>query len=220
MVADGEVIVDGEWLYLPWEHVDMIRAVFLVTSNDVTIRGFTVVNTFFWGTPGILLYDEEDGRPVNNCRIERNKLQNNRVGVLVIGFNNIVEENTFTYNMFDIMLGGLGADTSGFNVVEDNTITSDIGILVHVNSNHNTIKKNSISDTSAGVLLDGHHNTILKNAITNNYKGIIAFSDNNTVIGNVLSDNRDYGIHLYGSSWCNVRDNIVSNSGRARAAIL
>lgn len=221
LIAEGEVIVDGEWLYYPWEEFDRIRAVFLVTSNNVIIRGFTVVNTWLWGAPGILVYNVENGRHVNNCRIEENRLQHNYFGAFIIGFENVVKENSFGHNRLDVLLGGLGADPSGSNVVENNLISdSGIGILVHGNSNHNTIKKNSIIDNSGvGIFLhDGtHDNTVSRNVATYNLRGIdITSSHRNTVQGNIASRNEAHGISLYGSSECNViRGNTVSNNGHA-----
>ena len=213
LIANGEVIVDGELVYLPW---DPGQAVFLVTANDVTIKGFTVVNTWS-GEAGILLYDVKNGRHVNNCRIEQNMIQHHDFGIFVIGFENVIRENSFSHNMFDVLLGGKRADVSGFNVVEDNLMSSTIGIIVHGNSNHNIIKKNSVL-TQAGIILhDGtHDNTILRNVITATGTGIeIAGSNNNTIRRNVISS-KNGGIHLHRSSERNViAENVVLDNSQA-----
>lgn len=214
LIAEGEVVLDGELLWYWWEEFDRIRAVFLVTSNDVTIRGFTLLGPEI----GVLLYDIENGRHVNNCRIEQNRIESYWCGVFAIGFGNIVRENSFGHNMFDILLGGLRAEASGYNLVENNAIMkSGVGIIVHGNSHHNIIRKNSIA-RAAIMLQDGtHNNMILKNEITDS-SGVaieIASSHRNTIKRNVISRNAG-GIHLHGSSECNViRDNKVSNNGGA-----
>ena len=215
LIAEGEVIVDGEWVYTPW---DPGQAVFLVTANNVTIEGFTIVNTRLEGT-GILLYDIDNGRHVNNCRIKQNKFEHHYSGIQVIGFENIVKENEFLHNMlFDVMLGGYGANASGFNVIEDNVMSSTIGIIVNGNSNHNIIKKNSIL-TQAGIILhDGtHHNTVLSNEVTVVSTGIeIAGSNNNTIRRNVISSKNGVGISLHTSSERNViAENVVLDNSQA-----
>ena len=224
LIAEGDVIVDGEWLYPWWEPRDRMSAVFLVTSDNVTIRGFTVVDTsgYLWGAAGILLYDEESGRLVNNCKIEQNRFQRNWFGVFVIGFNNTVKENTFEHNDYDVVLGGLGADESGFNVVENNAFSGTVG--VNPNSNCNTIKRNSIVNTNGVGMYLGpgtHHNLIMKNVITDSLRGIdIVGSHNNTVTGNTISGTEYSGIYVYNylnmSSEFNViMGNTVSNNGHA-----
>jgi len=205
IIADGEVIVDGEWVNAPWEAGE---AVFLVTSDNVTIRGFMVTNS--WNV-GILLYDVENDRLVNNCRIEQNKIQYHWFGIFVIGFENVVRENSFSHNMmFDVLLGGWGADPSGFNLVVENTISS-MGIIVHGNSYHNTIKENSILKHAGITLHDGtHSNTILRNVVTVVGTGIqIAGSNNNSIKRNVITSKNGVGIHLHTASEGNA---IISNT--------
>lgn len=215
LIADGEVVVDGEWVYTPW---DPGQAVFLVTANNVTIEGFTIVNTRLEET-GILLYDIDNGRHVNNCRIKQNKFEHHFSGIQVIGFENIVKENEFLHNMlFDVMLGGYGANASGFNVIEDNVMSSTIGIIVNGNSNHNIIKKNSILKQAGIILHDGtHHNTILSNEVTVVSTGIeIAGSNNNTVRRNVISSKNGVGISLHTLSERNViAENVVLDNSQA-----
>lgn len=213
LIAEGEVIVDGEWVDAPWEAGE---AVFLVTSDNVTIRGFTVANS--WNV-GILLYDIENDRLVNNCRIEQNKIKYHWFGIFVIGFENVVRENSFSHNMlFDVLLGGWRADQSGFNLVDENTMSSTIGIIVHGNSNHNTIKKNSVLKQAGIILHDGtHSNTILRNVVTVVGTGIeIAGSNNNSIKTNVISSKNGVGIHLHTSSERNaIIGNTISGSSQA-----
>ena len=66
---------------------------------------------------------------------------------------------------------------------------------------------------NSGILVNSNHNLIRNNNVSNNSKGIfLNYSSNNTIIGNIVSSNNGNGISLSGSSHNSMSKNIVSNN--------
>ena len=87
---------------------------------------------------------------------------------------------------------------------------------ISINSNHNTIKNNIITNLADGIKLSSNSesNTIIHNEIRNNQIGIETLSsDNNNISDNILSHNQQYNIYLSTSSDTNkVSFNMMNNS--------
>ncbi len=112
-----------------------------------------------------------------------------------------------------ITLSANGIHLEGFMATGSDGMYS--GILV--NSNHNLIKNNNVSNNSNGIYLYySSNNTLIGNNASNNDKGIfLECSSNNTIIKNIVSNNSGNGISLSGSSYNSMNKNNISNNNGA-----
>jgi parallel beta-helix repeat protein len=141
--------------------------IFYVTSDYVTISGFTVNGTTEWGDVGIYL-----GR-VKHCTISDNNVTNDYYGIrLSSSSDNIITNNTVSDNN-----NGIYLSSSNDNMIMNNIANSNkYGIELWDSNNNNTITDNKASN--------------------NSYSGILLrMSSNNTLINNTMSGNKyNFGI--------------------------
>jgi len=227
LIANGSVIVDG----LEKGHV------FYVTANNVTIKGFTVINSKRgWGYSGIRLQD------VENCVISRNIVTNNNNGIGVGGSGyNIIRENNATNNSYGIglygachsviegnilrnNLHGIRLYSSAENMVQGNVaienglLPGQLGIGIYLErSSRNLIERNMLRDNRwTGIMAwtgsDG--NVIRNNTISISYNGIyLSRSCNNTIYENAMNLTSWAGVKIRTESDKNtITRNIITNT--------
>ena len=208
LIAKGNVIVDG--LNQPWVHS------FHVTSNNVTIRGFTIMNAWI----GIRLIGD-------NCLVEGNFLTRNSMGILGDGDYNIIKKNRITEFKEDgIVLGGSFLNPVMFNLVEGNEIKGSFtglglfgGITLLGYCDENTFFNNKIILKTDPLCRWGirdfgpsSRNNVSHNIISGGSVGIDLYeSDCNIMEKNIIKDTR-YGIALMESSGNLIRHNKVMNN--------
>ena len=182
--------------------------VFKVTSDNVTIRGFSI--------EGARYYDPLSGihlENADNCFIANNILSDNWEGIYLknssgnILVNNIVKSNS-GYGFYLLK--------SRNNTFAQNKVNSnDDGGFYLKNSKNNVFKSNNVS-TSEGYgfhLSSSSNNSILSNNISENGYGIRMEdeSNSNSVSENKILQNRAYGISPYYSNYNIIFDNYFYN---------
>jgi parallel beta-helix repeat protein len=108
--------------------------------------------------------------------------------------------------------------SSSFVTIQGFTITHGFyGVIIE--SNNNTVFRNTISNNEYGVYLNyprSNHNTIAENIIASNYReGIEVNQDshNNTILRNTIASNINSGITLYyGCLNNNIKNNTIQNN--------
>ncbi|WP_160174956.1 NosD domain-containing protein [Methanococcoides methylutens] len=163
-------------------------AVFYVTANNVTIKGFNVTGAT--DNFGIRLIGVDD------CNIAENDISNNNCGIRLDSINdNFSNDNTLSNN-----------------IMSDNYY----GIRLQQYNDNNTLSNNSaISSTLTGILIYSNNNVLENNIASNNVYGIrISQSSNyNTLNDNTASFNTDTGIVLLNSSDNTLNNNVASSNG-------
>jgi parallel beta-helix repeat protein len=163
-----------------------------VSSNYVTIRGFTIQNSGDeYGDAGIDINS-------NNNIIDNTITSNNGFGIRLYESNsNIIIDNTISNNWDGIIFV-----FSVNNIIMGNNISYNekSGILLYEGSKLNTINRNNISlNSHHGIrIMDSNNNMItINNFISNKWDGIFLYnSSNNTIIDNNFISNNDFGICL------------------------
>jgi|GEM_PF-1649726 len=179
-------------------------------SHNNTFVGNRLCNL---SSDAVVLYSSE----YNN--ISGNDIINNNAGFELDYSNN----NTFSLNnITDNKYYGFEIEhSSNSNIISWNTIKNNwihpyesYGIILHYNSNHNSINQNIISKFKYGInQQSGSSNRINGNIIENNsVDGIAMFSgSNNIVSGNTIQNNDRWGI-ASGSNNI-ITDNNIKNNG-------
>jgi len=176
--------------------------VFDVTSNNVTIDGFTVQGATGSDIAGIRNHCRDGGR------FEHNAVTGNFYGIAIVNSSNVT---TAANEVYDNDAEGIYLESNCTNCVIDGNIVHDNdmmiypGILLHYGSG-NQVKNNEVYNEAIGIgLLASDDNTILHNSIHDNGHGIyidsgtVETSDNNKILGNSIVNNNeteDSGIHL------------------------
>ncbi|WP_255419042.1 nitrous oxide reductase family maturation protein NosD [Methanohalophilus sp. RSK] len=157
----------------------------LITSDNVTVKGFTISGVEGPEKAGIYL-DE-----VNNCTISNNILLNNHNGIgVVLSVGNMIEENSIIASGFD----GIFVERSNNNILENNTIQfSEWNGMLFESSASNEIFFNHISFNNRNGIyfISSTNNIIGNNNISSNTQNGLLFEDsiNNTVKENLLLNN-------------------------------
>jgi len=142
-----------------------------VHVNNVTIRGFTIVNSNIPLCSGIEI-DESNYVNITNNIITNN----NGYGVKIYGssYFNIVSDNIITNNQVVGILIYDPDGKAGWNVIKANTITNNNGNGIVLTESHtNTLEDNVMANQGTGIsFTHAANNTIKNNLIANNQKGI------------------------------------------------
>ena len=166
--------------------------VILVNADNVTVSGFSIINSDI----GIWLDDldsEYEGEPPDNCRIVSNNFFNNSGAInyykgtnLTISGNNITDCRSI-----GISLGSKSC------IVSDNNITNNYGSGISGGDYNLTIKGNTIKNNTIGIGRSGSGpDYIYENNITENDVGIkFQRCNNSTIIRNNIEGN-NVGIEL------------------------
>lgn len=98
------------------------------------------------------------------------------------------------YSVFAVNLDAGWSTVDGFMI-------KYAGTGIHVNSNNNIIRNNTVLNNGYGIyILNSYNNTLIGNAFNFNREGIFLYnSSNNMLSGNTVSNNEQYGISLHSS---------------------
>ena len=148
--------------------------VFYVSSNGVTIDGFTVYGASSGTSAGIYLNDVEDCLIQNNrCSVDQSDRNVN--GIYLDASNrNAILDNICNYNSYD----GIYLVNSNRNTIANNEFNHNGQNGIHsynAQSNVNTISSNNISNNSSfnGIYLNNSiNNFVLKNFLIGNSRDI------------------------------------------------
>ncbi|MBX5327171.1 MAG: right-handed parallel beta-helix repeat-containing protein [Candidatus Bathyarchaeia archaeon] len=211
--------------------IDASRGAYAVkiTSNDVTVSGFTLKNTstdpfVAWG--GVWL-NNVSNVTIANCTVTQN--------LHAVWFNttqnNVFRGNEFANNTYDFGFFGelpryFVQDIDSSNTVNgkpiywlvkqnDVTVPSDAGMVAAVNSTNIRVKDLVLGRNGRSVLFVSTNNSLVENVTaTDSEFGIyLLYSYNNTVRNNRVSNSPQYGITLTSSNGNTVRNNNVSHAG-------
>lgn len=193
LYAEGQINVNKSLTLIALERVEvdglLEECVFNVTGNNVTISGFTVLNS---SRRGIFL------------RSSYNSVQNNIVtnntnsGIhLFDSHHNIIERNVVVNNFH-----GFDLSHSSYNLLRWNDVTdNEVGMFMS-HSDENIIESNTIADRvvyGSGIILRDYsrNNKVIKNNVLNNKIGIkqscyrINFFYHNNLINNTSQISTD-----------------------------
>jgi parallel beta-helix repeat protein len=174
-----------------------------VSSNNVTISGFTIRNS-----SSIV---EVFG--VRNCNLTGNRLTEGSLGVYLVK----AEGGLVTGNDISETQIGVRLDACANNLVENNSISDnqDTGIYV-MNSSKVAISSNLLSrNVNQGLLLNySQGNIVEENSVADCGAGIkLRYSSGNTLIGNNVTGNAAEGFSFYYSGGSVVTGNIIEHNG-------
>jgi parallel beta-helix repeat protein len=158
--------------------------VIVITANNVTLSGFTILNSGDYPNSGIFLDS------TSNCEIKGNAIINNYHGIrLLYSTKSTITQNVVKNSDVD----GIVLSSSHNNRIEDNEVTSSGNMGVELN-------------------LDSHFNTIISNNITGNRNGIGIFdSDGNMIYGNIIERN-GAGIWFQHSNTNSIEENLIKQN--------
>ena len=184
------------------------NSVFAITSDYVTISGFTVKGARS-GKAGIYLYYAD------HCIISHNIcLDNDGDGIILEDSScNSIYNNTCSNNAFGIYLLW-----SRDNILSNNTYSDNDGDGIFLEkSNSNSITDNTCSSSNKwhGIYIkNSDSNRIIDNiCLENRYHGIyLSYSNENIISNNTYSDNDVHGIYLNSSGSNGVINNTCSNN--------
>ncbi|UCD92566.1 MAG: right-handed parallel beta-helix repeat-containing protein [Methanobacteriota archaeon] len=183
-----------------------VGRVIYVTSDWVTIRGFTITNSS-------LFYSGIELDHVMNCQISENNISHNGAGIVIWSSDlititgNIISNNTFGPGIW-------GMVSNSDTITNNDVYLNDGGGIFLAHSNWTTFRNNNVSFNMAGIGTDSsHHATFAGNNITSNKnEGILlAYSSYITVEWNNLSDNGK-GFYLWETDNCLISNNNASNN--------
>lgn len=154
-----------------------------------------------------------------NISISGFTIQNNTVGIYVIGNvtsfeNNIFLNNIFKHNSCGIYLTNLSSGT----LIYKNIFSKNQGEGIRLyRSNNNIINENIITENGGfGIALwdSSNNNSITNNTVTNNIKGITfsRWCNNNIIFGNNILENQKAGISFIYSFNNNLTSNYFINN--------
>lgn len=154
-----------------------------------------------------------------NISISGFTIQNNTVGIYVVGYETLSENNTITNNIFrtndcGIYLSNLTCCT----LIHRNIISNNHGEGIRLyGSNNNIIEGNAINKNGGfGIAIwDSSNNNLLKNnIIAENLKGITLrrWCNNNIILENEILKNQKAGISLTYSFYNNLSKNYIMNN--------
>jgi parallel beta-helix repeat protein len=159
--------------------------VLYVSSDGVTISGFTVQNSDKFNYSGIRLDYSNDNTIMDNTIIVSN---HQKSIFLSYSSNNTVMGNSVSNNSFSIYLSYSNNNT----IMRNNVSNNYEGITLSYSSN-NIITGNNVSNNENGIFLDASSNNIVTgNNVSNHYWGIFLFDhgNNNHFYHNNLINNK------------------------------
>jgi len=179
-------------------------------SNDVTIRGFSIINSekgYFPVYCGLRIVSSGN-------HIFENNFSNNLVGIILEGnkIDNIIELNDFKNNKnYDIMLNF----NSNHNIITKNTMDGGAGLSIFGQHIKNTeFTKNTISARSTGLWFKNSENILIRFCSINGGGDGIHFEDSSRILiqYNSINDHDSHGIILDASSNNIVQGNAITQN--------
>jgi parallel beta-helix repeat protein len=181
----SQTIIDGS----------SIGNVLSVTASNVTVSGFTILNSSVNGGSGVYL----SGSTIAG-NISGNIIINNGYGLYL----NSSSRNTLSSNYIsNSNYFGIYLFTSSNNGVSSNSVSNSVLEGICLNSSlSNIVSSNNIVGGIYGVdLFFSSNNTVSINDVANAQYGVnIFYSSNNIISANRLRNNTQNGLRLYGSS--------------------
>lgn len=186
--------------------------VFYVSTDSVTISGFTVTGTTGEKKAGIYLGDGAD-----HCTISNNTVSNNYYGIhLDASSDNTLQNNTCHSNSNE---GIFLWSSCNYNTIDNNTSYSNGahgGIFVWKSCSNNTITNNKChSNPDHGIKIhESSDNNLLENntCFGNGDAIFVGFSDNNEISNNTCTSNTREGIYLRVSSHNLIVNNVCESN--------
>ncbi|MBC7129672.1 right-handed parallel beta-helix repeat-containing protein, partial [Candidatus Bathyarchaeota archaeon] len=253
MVERDNIVIDGKGHIL--KGYGNSTGIFLQQRSGVTVKNIVIQNFQY----GILLY-QVPGESCGNNVILGNVIKNNNIGISITflgnntiygnviseneyglslsSSNNVLRNNIFKNNRYNIWINSeVAIPTSGFvndidasNTVDgkpiyywinerDKTVPSDAGYVVLVNCSGITVKNLNLANNGQGILLVSTTNSLItRNHVKNNYYGIVLYGpyipcENNTVTENVIEENVKDGVHLWSSHNTLIAKNYIAKNG-------
>lgn len=162
-----------------------------VSSNDVSISGFTITGATEAFKAGVLIDN------AINANISHNVIKLNYGGIVLLSSNNSVIQNNVIANNLE----GVDLILSNGNAVGANNISgNERGVYLYL-SRDNLLADNILNQNTYGVYLDTSNNNTIRNSIaSDNDRGFqLSSSRNNTLIHNDVVDSQ-VGFTLMDSS--------------------
>ncbi len=152
-----------------------------------------------------------------NLVIQSNQVQANvGLGIVVVGYRNLIVKNTITGNGAGIVDAGNGdkiirntvRNNTGHGIIiagasmktQRNTVTDNGGLGIgesQVSAQQNVYTSNIVQRNGIGGIYVHADAMVIKNTVTDNTgDGIDGVWSGNTLIGNIIKDNTGYGIYL------------------------
>ena len=186
----------------------------ILSADNIEIREFSITNS-----------ESQNGYAINllgvdNCVIQDNLIENNLVGISVIGYSsgNSILENILNQNNRSVEL-----INSNNNIITKNNITGALVSGISLDgSSGNIISKNNISDLVNGIgslmLWQSSNNTIFRNLLFGGNLFLMVNCSQNTFSENFVMDS-NYGVLVGDSSnnifyknyFINIKENPVSD---------
>ena len=186
----------------------------ILSADNIEIREFSITNS-----------ESQNGYAINllgvdNCVIQDNLIENNLVGISVIGYSsgNSILENILNQNNRSVEL-----INSNNNIITKNNITGALVSGISLDgSSGNIISKNNISDLVNGIgslmLWQSSNNTVFRNLLFGGNLFLMVNCSQNTFSENFVMDS-NYGVLVGDSSnnifyknyFINIKENPVND---------
>ena len=228
LTVDKSISLLGEDRNITKIDGNLKRDTILITSDGVSISGFTVSNNSWphWDSAGIrvcsnnnIIYGniitETENKAIyivdssNNSIVENIVRDNLEMGILLTDgtFNNVIIKNIIVDNSYGISINGI------CNKVINNKIENNGWAGVTISDNNNYVSGNIISNHEHGIKInEGSNNTISGNNVSNHDIGIFIYPGTGNIISGNNILNNDVGIDLYKSSNNTIIENNIVNN--------
>ncbi len=174
-----------------------------VSSNDVSITGFTIRNS----SSIVEVFS------AGNCNLTGNTLTGGSLGIYVVKATGA----SVTSNDISKTQVGVRLEACSNSLIEGNNVTDnqDIGVYV-MNSSETVVSSNFLArNINQGVLLNySRGNTVEENSVANSGAGVrLRYSDGNAVFDNNVTYDAAEGLSFYYSVNNLVNGNIITHNG-------
>lgn len=246
-VTADDVVLDGNGHTVDGVGVDFTYAIYVWSSDNVTIRNFEITEWTFGIfhrdsdvgtiTANTLQNNTEDGIALvvssdENTIAENTAVENGGMGVEIeqSSANNVVRGNNLSANF----AGGVSIFDGNDNLIVDNTVVANegTGISAGPAADRTVIRNNDVTDNvlhgiqvirSAGSVID--QNEVTENAEFAYPKGIDIVDAHDTAItDNTVTRNGGIGVHIESrtgpATQNHVRSNIVSDNEQDGIAVI
>lgn len=150
-----------------------------------------------------------DGKPVFYWVDRHNLTVPLNAGYVILG-------NCSFITVKELTVKGIFLARTSNSLIESNTIKNGGGLILE-SSNYNNVSANLITTNFDGIYLScSRNNNISKNNITNNLWCGVSFSasSQNNIYGNIIANNSIAGVRLSGSKNNNITENILISNKR------
>jgi len=188
--------------------VNALCGIFLGSSSD---DWYISENTIWNNTPAGITVEFADDIQISNNEIYNNT--NRGIFGNSFGVNEDLRilENEIYGNGFDVSSGGIILYGYENCTIERNQIYNNTGNGILSHGSYNNITDNEVYDTignGINIEMTSQNNVFHNTAYDNTEAGIFVYSTNVEILYNLIYDN-GIGIHLYGSSSCNLYGNDI-----------